>query len=527
MSLIFYRFRFIAICALTVVLLSGGMLADVSAQKSQGLPTRQQVIEFLTQSVEWYRSSSQQRQLSIQPEDIPFIEDDQSNALQILRLSFDYSKALAGFDIGSQMLPEQPRSGIPDTPVSELQRLVRIEGQCEAEAQNARNNLESLRKEVERRKKARTSWEGALVGDESRLDLLQAQCQSYRTLLGFVRTTDASTPLNEDLASTIDDLSRTVPDLTNAGSATRSLLASRVTVPTRTGSSIPDLISDVLASRRKLETLAEASRSADRLAQVSRNLGVPLAQHLNSDLQTASLGSNDSQSSDLKALRQQNMRLDALSSEVNTLSPAIVALDKQRVLLGIYKSDVAKWRSLVLSQYTAAWKQLVLHLIGLGSVIFLLSALAAALRRFTARYIRDASRRSTILIAEWILLWLSILLVILVSFISNLASLATFLGLLTAGLAVALQNVILAVLGYAVLVGKLGLRLGDRVQISGVTGEVVEFGLLQFQVKEIDAEAQYTGRVASFSNSFVFLSPAIGIFRLGAEKPAMSFGDPR
>ena len=177
-----------------------------------------------------------------------------------------------------------------------------------------------------------------------------------------------------------------------------------------------------------------------------------------------------------------------------------------------------KLRTLVVSQYGAAWKKLTIHLLAFGIVIGLLLAVITALRRVTFRYVRDAGHRRTASIAEWTLLWLGIFLVVAFTFASNLGSLATFLGLVTAGLAVALQNVILAVLGYTVLVGKLGLRLGDQVQISGVTGEVVEFGLLQFQVREVDTQGRPTGRLGSFSNSFIFVSPATGIFKLGMVK---------
>ena len=73
---------------------------------------------------------------------------------------------------------------------------------------------------------------------------------------------------------------------------------------------------------------------------------------------------------------------------------------------------------------------------------------------------------------------------------------------------------ILAVLGHFLLVGKRRMRVGDRVQISGVTGVLIDLSLLQFQVRETDAQGQPTGRVAWFSNSFVFLSPATGMFKL-------------
>jgi hypothetical protein len=92
----------------------------------------------------------------------------------------------------------------------------------------------------------------------------------------------------------------------------------------------------------------------------------------------------------------------------------------------------------------------------------------------------------------------------------------TYFGLLSAGLLLALENVILATLG-SPLLGKRGIRIGDRVQISGVTGGVIDMGLLQFQLREFDAEiGRYTGHVATFSNSLVFVSPATGLMRFGS-----------
>jgi len=95
--------------------------------------------------------------------------------------------------------------------------------------------------------------------------------------------------------------------------------------------------------------------------------------------------------------------------------------------------------------------------------------------------------------------------------------LATYLGLLSAGLLLALQNVILPSLGALVLLGKRGFRVGDRVQVSGITGEVINMGLLQFQLSEFDVhEGRFTGHVATFSNSLVFLSPATGLLKFNS-----------
>jgi uncharacterized membrane protein YbhN (UPF0104 family) len=64
------------------------------------------------------------------------------------------------------------------------------------------------------------------------------------------------------------------------------------------------------------------------------------------------------------------------------------------------------------------------------------------------------------LIGQRVLFWLILALIVLFAFAFQLSSLATFLGLVSAGIAVALQNVILAVVGYFLLVGKLRIRLG-------------------------------------------------------------------
>jgi len=53
---------------------------------------------------------------------------------------------------------------------------------------------------------------------------------------------------------------------------------------------------------------------------------------------------------------------------------------------------------------------------------------------------------------------------------------------------VTLQNVILASLGYLVLMGKRGIRIGDRIQVSGITGDVINMGMLQIPVREFDPQ---------------------------------------
>ncbi|HEX4647426.1 MAG TPA: mechanosensitive ion channel domain-containing protein [Steroidobacteraceae bacterium] len=83
--------------------------------------------------------------------------------------------------------------------------------------------------------------------------------------------------------------------------------------------------------------------------------------------------------------------------------------------------------------------------------------------------------------------------------------LGTMLGLAGAGLTVALKDFIVAFVGWFVLMGKNGIRVGDWVEINGVSGEVVQLGMLHTVLLETGnwTDAGHpTGRRVTFTNSF-------------------------
>ncbi|GHA63551.1 mechanosensitive ion channel family protein [Pontibacter akesuensis] len=86
-------------------------------------------------------------------------------------------------------------------------------------------------------------------------------------------------------------------------------------------------------------------------------------------------------------------------------------------------------------------------------------------------------------------------------------SIATFLGLLSVGLVVALREPILSMFGWIFLLWKRPFKIGDRIKINGHTGDVIDIGLFQFTLNElsqtIDSE-QPTGHVVHLPNSMVF-----------------------
>ena len=97
-----------------------------------------------------------------------------------------------------------------------------------------------------------------------------------------------------------------------------------------------------------------------------------------------------------------------------------------------------------------------------------------------------------------------VLLVLLVIF-GPPSQLGTILGLAGAGLTVALKDFIIAFVGWFVLMGKNGIRLGDWVEINDVIGEVVELGIFHTVLLETGNwtdSGHPTGRRVTFTNSY-------------------------
>lgn len=99
---------------------------------------------------------------------------------------------------------------------------------------------------------------------------------------------------------------------------------------------------------------------------------------------------------------------------------------------------------------------------------------------------------------------IALLFVLLVIF-GRPTQLGTFLGLASAGLTIALAAFPVAFMGWLVLMGKGGIRIGDWVEINGVMGEVIELGIFQTVLLETGnwAESGHpTGRRVTFTNTY-------------------------
>jgi small-conductance mechanosensitive channel len=102
---------------------------------------------------------------------------------------------------------------------------------------------------------------------------------------------------------------------------------------------------------------------------------------------------------------------------------------------------------------------------------------------------------------------------------AGIQPIATFLGLLTAGLAIALQDLVKSVAGWIFIMWRKPFSIGGRIQVGSHAGDVIDIRLFKFSLVEIgnwvDAD-QSTGRVIHLPNSLI-LSEVIANYTRGFE----------
>lgn len=496
------------ICSLLFLALSG---AVVSGQKTSS-DERQSILEFLNQSVVWQQQASAQQQVANEPSDTIFLNQDRDLSDQALRLSFDFAHARAQELAASA--GDQPQEQNPENPESatRTQTLANAAAKADAEVKQWQKEIEEFKQHLASSTgHDRARWQSLIADSESELALKQARADTLHSLLNFSAGAKLKGSKSESLESEIEALERTVPALaieSKPAGAASPAQAPAVSSPKPENSGLLALSSLVLSLRKKLQTLDAANDLTDGVSNSSKGLRAQLIPKWRDLTQREDELTNEPDAQTPADIAKHRARVQELGDEFKALSASVVPLGKQAILFDLYKRNVTAWRGTVQAEYSAALKKLIFRLTVLGIVLGIVLAISELWRRATFRYIHDHRRRLQFLLLRRIVVWTVMAVIVALSFASEIGSLATFAGLLTAGLAVALQNVILSVVGYFFLIGKHGVRVGDRVQVAGVTGDIIDIGLVRMNLMEVagfvGSGARPTGRVVVFPNAIVF-----------------------
>jgi small-conductance mechanosensitive channel len=474
------------------------------------------IISYLGEVIGWYRHREVEETLAREPAETLFLADDRQMASDILKLAFESARAEAALlkVTANATEPTRDMAGLAGTsqlagggPLSGLSDLLTRRGHSQAEVDRAQAEVKDLETRLAgATKHNRESITRQLVNARGGLDLAQSRVDSLAAMIEFETGSTASGKESAGLEAQIDELEHSVPE-TAQQSKVQAPAASTAEAPSGASSGILGQAGNLTTLIRKGRTLADLIDATKALYATAERLRTPDLEALRTiDRQGLKLAAQAG-SNDITTVKQNKAEFQKLTEQHKLISAALLPLAKQMVLLNLYAANLERWRGLVNQQFNIELRNLILRLAGLLILLAVIFTGAVVWRKLTFRYVQDVHRRHQLLQLRRLTVGVIVALVLIFDFANELGTLGTVMGFAAAGIALALQNVILSFAGYFYVSGRFGIRVGERVQISGVNGDVLEIGLFKMTLMEYageNASSQPTGRVVVFPNSVVF-----------------------
>jgi len=461
-------------------------------------------LRHLNLAVAWYRHVTTDIQALGLPSEVIYQDQAQAQGVQVVRLAFQSCRSEAELIQAREAGAAGPASG----GTGQAQRRAQAEARIAALVKDLQAQVAALEATRDGTPAARrTGLEIRLERLRSQLELQQALLDAIRRMEAFARNSGEAAG---GLAGSIEQLARSVPEV--LGQAAEPAKAGGTAPQRPSFSSSGGLISqvatlyDCMNAERQIEAIIQRT---DRLRSLADQVRTPLRTELRATIQEgqAPAGQQAPAEEDAAALQAETRAARALTERFKQLSAALMPLSQELMLLDDSTANLGRWRDLVKRASGFVLRAVLIRvgvmLLALGLVL----ALSEAWRRVTFRYVKEQRRRRQFLVLRRVVAGFLITIVLVLGFVTEFSSLATFAGFITAGIAVGLQAVLLSVAAYFLIIGRYGIRVGDRISIAGITGDVVDVGLVRFYLMELAGtglDFQPTGRIVVFSNAVLF-----------------------
>ena len=479
----------------SIALLGAMIVPALKGQRVEGL-NGGVVLNHLNVVIDWYRHGLTRIQTVGLPSDAMYQYNAQNMAAQALQLAFQSAQAEAGL---------VPSATNPNDSQSDSQHnLANMQSDVNARISALEAQIATLNQQMAGARGAKlqnlTAQKEQAQGE---LELRNAMHQALEQLGQFVATNGESGA--SGLEGSINELKRSVPELASTGAKTAAKpMPAPAALPASTG-----LIGEVLELYEQLQAMHNISLMMDETTQVRRvaaKVRTPLQATLRATIAQGEQLANQTANPGAAAI-QERKQFDQLAARFKQIAAATVPLSQEIILLDQSSSNFLEWRQSVVHAANRILRSILLRVMGVALAIGVILLLSEIWRRITFRYISDVRRRRQFLLLRRIVIGFCMGIVLILGFVSEFSSLATFAGFITAGLAVGLQTILLSVAAYFFLVGRWGIRVGDRISVAGVTGDVVDVGLVRLYLMEMagtGVDLYPTGRIVVFSNSVLF-----------------------
>lgn len=457
------------------------------------------VINHLNAVIKLYRNASAELQVGGAPSDVIYQDNEQSYTADVVRLAFQSARAEAAAIRATQKNGASTNSA---------QSSAQTEARNKARIADVQSKIDALDKQIasapKNKRDALVAQKQALEGE---LNLDNAVQDVIQKRAAFMENGgDAGA---EGLDGRINQLAHSVPGVFAATNDQKSGTQPKPTTQADANKQTPSgLVSQALALYGAITSVHQIDQLNEQTAsvrQTANDLRQPLRDALVADITKARDLTDQATSGKVPPAPPQQFQ--DLTDHFKRLSVVVLPLSQEIVVLDQASANLVEWRTAILRESKYAARALFVRvgmiLLALGIVL----ALSEAWRRLTYKYIQDARRRRQFLLMRRFVVGFLIGVVLILGFVSEFSSLATFAGFVTAGIAVGLQTVLLSVAAYFFVVGRYGIHVGDRVSVSGVTGDVIDISLVRLYLMELAGtgiDLYPTGRVVVFSNSVLF-----------------------
>jgi small-conductance mechanosensitive channel len=491
--------------------------------------TAPQIIQVLDQTIDWYRTLGIAQQAANEPSDLLILYDNRQAANRVMALAFEIARSNA------ELLAKQPAAPSSGDAATAAQSLLALQNKFIAQGATVQAELEADQRKLTAIPPKQKAELNAKISElQGELALINARKNFLSTMSSFTSESDSSGFSPSALKAQIEAMAVTLPPATNSAPTTSTApanpapaapAAAASTTPTLTAAANPpvvapsrfgiwDLAANVFKLSEKIATIRGLDERTGKLQDTFSQLRTPLIDKLKAMSAQGDSLAAAADSADAGTLAQTRAQLDSLTDQFKETSALLIPLGKVGVLLSQYRRNLSNWHDIISRQYQEALTKLGVRVAIVAALLAVIFVAAELVKRGVTRYVHDPRRRYQLLLLRRIGVWTLVVAIIGFAFASELGSVVTFAGLITAGLAVAMQSVLVSIVGYFFLIGKYGIRVGDRVQIGDVTGEVIELGLVRLHLMELGAHGQSgpTGRVVAFANSIVF-QVSSGLFK--------------
>ncbi len=485
------------------------------APDSRAVMTGDQVVQILDETVDWYRTLGVQQQAATQPSDLLILYANRQTADKVVALAFEIARANAELLSSDAGLKQEAEDAASSQSLGRLRKKIEEQrASIQAEMEASRRQWGSAPREEQ------VILQSRIAVLQGQLDLLNARRNMLGNMVQFASETDTTGFGANALKAHIDAIAASIPAASGAPTpAPTAAASSAASGSDMAGSSVSrfgiwDLAATVFRLSSKARTIDQIDQRTAELQETFKQIRTPPLEQLKRLSDRGDVLAAEAEGASSANLRTMRDQYDTLAWLFQQTSSIVTPLSKAGVLLDQYRRNLTNWREATRKQYRDALEALGLRVALFAGLLAIVFALAHLWRRAVYRYVHEARRRSRFLLLQKIVLWVLVVAIVASTFTTELGSLATFAGLITAGLAVAMQSVLISIVGYFFLIGKYGIRVGDRVQVGNVTGEVIEMGLVRLHLMELsgDGSISPTGRVVAFANSIIFQASS-GLFK--------------